>query len=203
MGGGVLGEAQAHKNSGQVHGSARFYVRSQFALAPVSHAAAALILRWRNSDRVRAWMFNDAMISAEQHKQWITRILQDENVRYRIFCFNGRPIGLVSFTEIDRIQRRCSWGFYIGENNVPKGMGTALGYWALNDAFTSLEFLQEITGEVLGSNSNSLALHNRLGFVANGTRTMQRHGKTEEVVLFVLSREAWANTEGQIAERLF
>jgi UDP-4-amino-4,6-dideoxy-N-acetyl-beta-L-altrosamine N-acetyltransferase len=179
------------------------FVRSQFMLVPLSKAFTDLVLRWRNSDWVRGAMFNDAVITAEEHQKWIARILQDRNVRYGVFCFNGLPVGLAYFTQIDRVRGHCSWGFYLGEANLPKGLGTALGYCALEDVFASMGFLQEITGEVLTSNPRSLVLHNKLGFVSKGFGTVERHGKAEKIVLFVLSRDAWSKARSFIAESLF
>ena len=177
--------------------------RFQFRLEPLSKAFTDVVLRWRNSDWVRGAMFNDAVITPEEHQKWIEGILHDRNARYRVFSFNEHPVGMVNFTQINRVRGHCSWGFYLGETNLPKGLGTALGYCALNDLFASVDFLQEINGEVLTSNPNSLVLHNRLGFVSDGFRTVERHGKAEKTALFVLSRDAWSKARPLIAERLF
>jgi RimJ/RimL family protein N-acetyltransferase len=109
----------------------------------------------------------------------------------------------VYFTDIDQARERCKWGFYLGTEGLPRGTGSALGYYGLSYAFAELPFVQEIVGEVLGTNLRSVTLHERLGFVEIGVMEATRNDRSEQIVSFALSRAAWTKAKRSVAERLF
>lgn len=162
-----------------------------------------MVFQWRNSPRIREAMLNDRPIAPEEHAKWLTRVLHDESVRYRVLFLDQAPVGLVNFTEINPEQERCNWGFYLGEQGLPKGTGTALVYYGLNYAFAEFPFIQEIIGAALCSNLPSIALHKKLGFIETGVGEVTRSNGVEKILSFTLSREAWMEIKLLVARQLF
>ena len=157
-------------------------------LRPVTAADSAEMLRWRNDAHVRRHVFEQDVIPKDVHSRWLDGILIDDTRAYFVFEQNGVACGIVGLTEIDRIAGSANWGFYTAPN-APKGSGTAMLRLALNHAFGPMG-LRRINAEVLGFNTASLHLHDKLGFVRTGLR--QRHqlgdGTFHDVVLFAKTR---------------
>lgn len=118
---------------------------------------------WRNSDRVRAAMFSDGLISAEQQCVWFASLQGARDRCYLLYWQAGRRLGLVYFTGIDRIAGEAHWGFYIGAEDAPAGSGSRMCRLGLAFARDVLQ-LRQIIGEVLADNVRSQSLHLRLGF---------------------------------------
>lgn len=118
---------------------------------------------WRNSDRVRAAMFSDELISAEQQRVWFTSLQGALDRCYLLYRQAGRRLGLVYFSEIDRSAGEAHWGFYIGAEDAPVGSGSRMCRLGLGFARDVLQ-LRQIIGEVLADNERSQSLHLRLGF---------------------------------------
>lgn len=142
-----------------------------------------LILEWRNSERIRQAMFSDAIISKEDHYNWFNSLAKD-NAIYLIFEFQGQPVGVSNFKAIDPVHSRCLWGFYLGETNLPHGLGLVLGVHSLDYAFQRIN-IKKLCSEVLANNPISLSYHLRLGFALEGV--LKRHVKKGSGILDVFS----------------
>ena len=100
--------------------------REDYQLRPLQESDLEMVLSWRNSERVRANMYTDHIISLEEHQTWFKKIKDEPTVDYLICEFQNHPIGLVNFTNIDKNNNKCYWGFYLGETTTPLGGGGAL-----------------------------------------------------------------------------
>lgn len=161
------------------------------------------VLEWRNSNRIRANMFTDHCITCEEHQIWFDKVNQSKSDIYKIFEFQGRPLGLVCFTNIDRKNNRCHWGFYLGEENLPKGTGLLMGYLGVKYAFEDLG-IRKLCSEVFAFNISSIKFHKKLGFKEEGffSKHVFKSGNYEDVILFALFDEDWSknrlNLEGPL-----
>lgn len=150
-----------------------------------------LVLQWRNSDRVRYSMFSTHVITKEEHRNWYSN-LDYNSCRYLIFEYLQRPVGLVNFTEIDRYNYRCDWGFYLGETDVPPGTGLLMGYLGIEYAFTVLN-IRKLCSQVLANNETSVRYHHKLGFKDEG-QLLKHHlhnGVYVDVIMMALFKDDW------------
>lgn len=149
-----------------------------------------LVLKWRNSPRVSKEMYTDRKITWGEHVNWFKSCQTSKEVKNFLFYLEQEAIGVVSITDIDMKNKRCSWGIYIGEENAPKGSGTKMGYFALQYVFNDLK-LQKIWVEVLANNAVSLNFHKKLGFHVEGIfrRHILKSGRYEDVVRLALFKE--------------
>ncbi|WP_088187760.1 UDP-4-amino-4,6-dideoxy-N-acetyl-beta-L-altrosamine N-acetyltransferase [Desulfosporosinus sp. FKA] len=168
-------------------------VYRDYQLRPLEKCDLERVLCWRNSDRVRGNMFLDHIITREEHFAWFKRIQADNaNSRYMIFEFEGKPLGLVKFTDIDSQSARCKWGFYLGEEGLPPGTGLTMGLLGVEFAFYHLK-IRKLCSEVLAFNLRSINFHIKLGFSEEGRfiQHIWRNDRYEDIVYFALFKNDW------------
>ncbi|OPX88181.1 MAG: hypothetical protein A4E53_02127 [Pelotomaculum sp. PtaB.Bin104] len=160
-------------------------------LRPMQEFDLDRVLQWRNSDRIRANMFSDHIISEEEHLQWFKQLKKEQNA-YLVFQFNDRPVGLVYFTDIDRYNNKCFWGFYLGETGLPQGAGLLMGYWGLEFVFNDLK-IRKLCSEVFAFNTASIKYHKKLGFIEEVLLVKHREkaGQYVDTFIFSLSNDIW------------
>lgn len=163
-----------------------------FSLRSVEAADAELLLRWRNAESNRPFMYNTAPIELATHLRWLAAELANPQSRHLIFQQGDEAIGYASLTDITVQHRRCSWGFNLAETPQPKGSGARMLFYVADYAFTELG-LEKICSEVLSFNSASLRVHQRLGFASEGRRRrhIHRDDGVFDIELFALFADAW------------
>lgn len=166
-----------------------------YSLRPLIENDLSTVLEWRNSDRIRSNMYTNHVITIEEHHAWFRGTTDDDQSRYLIIEYRGKPVGLSYFTDMDRVNGTCLWGFYVGASDAPRGTGTVLGFLSMNFIFTQQQ-LRKACGEVLSFNEPSRRLFDRLGFVKEGCRRQHviKNGLCTDVILFSLLADEWLNT---------
>lgn len=166
--------------------------KQRVKLRKISEQDLQTILRWRNSDRVRANMFTDHIITMEEHRRWYDSVKENDNSVYLIFEYDETPHGLTNFININNSTKTCSWGFYLGNGFYHSGLGTILAYLSLDYAFLSLQ-MEKIYGKVLAFNTASIGLFLKMGFTKDVflENYILKNGAFEDVIRFVLLKDEW------------
>ena len=102
-------------------------------------------------------------------------------------------MGLLSLSEIDRINRRCSWAYYLGETDVRgAGLARSLELTVYAHVFETLG-LNKLCCEVLAFNDRVVALHEKFGSKVEGTlhQHVCKDGQFHDVVRMAMLREDW------------
>ncbi len=174
-------------------------MNGQFSLRAPLPQEQHVLHAWRNSERVRAMMKSDMLIAIETHRAWFEELASRSDRRVYMFEKQGVPIGVVQFADIDVSNRTCSWGFYLGEPDLPRGTGTMLGYMGLNEAFERLH-LRKVNAEVLASNVPSYKMHKKLGFHIEGCLRKQiwRNDRYEDLILLSIFDDEWRKWRNQL-----
>lgn len=178
--------------------------KSDFLLRPMNENDLDMVLRWRNSERIRSNMYTDHIISEEEHQNWYKSIKDNLTVSYNIFEYKGRPVGLVYYTNMDFKNLKTMWGFYLGETDVPRGCGSVMEYFALENIFERRGF-RKLCCEVFVFNSKVIKLHKKFGFDEEGffKQHVYKNGKYEDVVFLSLFREKWLQKKRELEQILF
>jgi len=132
-----------------------------------------LLLRWRNSERVRLAMTDQHVITPAEHAEWFAASLANPNRHHYVLECGTTPLGVVSLKRGEQ-QGFFEWGLYIGEPWAPGGSGALMGALALERAFTALG-AQEVRARVLASNAASLRFHEKMGFARFGSEERNGH----------------------------
>lgn len=136
----------------------------KFSLRPVTEADLRMLLSWRNHPQIRQKMYDQAVITWDQHLHWHQKVTADPSQIALIFTASGKPTGYVFFDLNQPSLSQCAkWGFYLAPESE-KGMGQMLGKTALSYAFSKLE-LDHLFGEVISTNLKSQRFHQQLGFI--------------------------------------
>ena len=178
--------------------------REDCFLRPMQESDLDLVLQWRNSDRVRRASYTDHIISRDEHLAWFERVRQDVRSAPFVFECETKPVGVVNLTDIDTDGGRCAWGFYVGAEDAPRGVGSAMGFCALEYAFENMG-LHRVVGEALADNEASVRYHRRLGFVQEGRFVdhVLKDGEYRDVISFAILEPGWRRIKGELSRRFF
>ena len=174
-------------------------------LRPLQESDLALILKWRNSDRIRQNMFHSGIISWQQHVAWFEHLQFREDQRVLLFLLSNNPLGVVNFTNINnRTENFCEWGFYIGCEEATKGSGLAMGILSLDFAFQKLG-VHHIIGQCFIFNRASSNYHEKLGFVYrdDSNKLFERDGTIFNVKQYELTVNEWGDKRKQLYREIF
>ena len=125
---------------------------SDFTLRAMRADDIDIVRKWRNLEQVKTYMFTDSDISKEEHKTWFDLTLLSDDSDYQIVEYQNKAVGLANAIKINKVAGNCSWGFYLGDSNYPKGTGTMLALLMLKHIFKTHP-IQTIYGEVFEFNT--------------------------------------------------
>lgn len=161
-----------------------------------------LMRSWRNAPEVRANMYTQHEISDAEHFAWWARTRQREDQKYFMYEREGKPLGIVGFMLIDRINSNCSWAFYAAPD-APKGTGSRMEFLALEYIFTTMN-LYKLHCEVLAFNAAVIKLHQKFGFQVEGILRQHHFVRNEYIDTYklgILAHE-WAMKRDEIFGKL-
>ena len=100
------------------HSTAQHSNRLQLRLARLDDAK--VLLEWRNNSLTRQASHNTALISEDEHIQWLTSILENENRKLYVAEIDGEPAGTV------RVDSE-KYGFELSWTVSPMRRGSGIG----------------------------------------------------------------------------
>lgn len=151
------------------------------------------VREWRNLPDVARYMYTDHHISEGEHARWFGDALDRPDRRYWIIELDGNSVGLANIVEISERHRRASWAFYLADPAVRgRGVGSFTERFMLRYAFEELG-LHKLCCEVLGSNEAVVAMHQKFGFVIDGTlrQHIWKEDHFEDVVTLSMTEDEY------------
>lgn len=151
------------------------------------------ILGWRSSPHVSRYMLTDVVYDLDRQYCWFDKISQSQNDLYWVIECNSKPIGIISLTEIDRVNRHASWGLYLGER-LEMPVGGLIPFYFYNYIFLVSDLgLHKLHGKVVQGNNSILKNHKICGYREVGVyrEHLLRNGEYLDVYLVELFREKW------------
>lgn len=164
-------------------------------LRPLRVEDAALTFAWRHSER--AALLNQGAGTVAQQAQWIASRPPAE-FNFVIETKQGRPLGMLSLTDIDRVNSRAEPGrFLIGDEAAARGLPAAAEATRLiyELAFERLG-LRRVYGTVAADNARMIKWQRYLGMVEEGR--LRGHyfidGRIQDAVCFGLLADEYRRT---------
>lgn len=151
-------------------------------------AQAEMVLRWRNTDTVRMWMFHRECIGTQDHLAYLEHLRGAPHAAYWMVVLpDGNPLGVVSLTRIDTENSNAYVGVYARPDQPVPGAGTLLMRCLHEVAFGAMG-LHTLKLEVLASNLRAIGLYTKLGYCREGVlrQFLSLDGKREDVVVMGL-----------------
>lgn len=161
-------------------------------LREATDADLAAMLAWRNQTANREVSNTSHVITPEEHAAWWARVQADPSRRVYVFEAQGRPLGVVSYFDLDPEHRTGAWGFYLDHETVA-AEGLAMTAWmqvmgeAIDQAFDVLG-LETLTGEVLAHNEPVRLMNRRFRFTEGTPQEREVDGRTISVIPISLAK---------------
>jgi len=149
------------------------------------------VLEWRTSEYVTAFMYTDIEKDLDNQRKWFKSISNDDTNYYWVIYSNDTPIGLISLNNIDRRNRKATFGYYIGDLNYSIIAGRIHPY-LYNYVFSELG-LNKLYAEVMDGNESMMKMHHYYGFTHTATfkEHVFKHGQFIDVEYFELLASTW------------
>lgn len=164
-------------------------------LKPIENSQLEMILAWRNAPHVRKMMFTQHLISNEEHCAWWNNLLHDQSESCRVYYFQGKPSGLVTYYNINPAEKECYWGFFMNNEQFVNqqellAAWLTLGKEAVTFAFNNL-LSKRLLCETFVYNETVLKFNHLIGFKKINSYQRTVSGKSVEVITMELTKSNW------------
>lgn len=159
-------------------------------LRPITMEDTDLIVKWRNSDRVRRNFIYQALFTKEGHENWMrTKVASGEVIQF-IICEKEteRPVGSVYFRDIDPVNKKAEYGIFIGEADAAgKGIGSETARLAVAYARDVMK-LHKLMLRVFADNTAAVKSYEKAGFVQEACLKDEffQNGKYRDLLLMAV-----------------
>ncbi|OCS89632.1 UDP-4-amino-4,6-dideoxy-N-acetyl-beta-L-altrosamine N-acetyltransferase [Caryophanon latum] len=153
-----------------------------------------MIMEWRMSPEVTKYMYTDPILTLDGQKKWFEAIQNDDTCRYWIIELdNHLPVGVLNLINIDYINQKCDWGYYLGSLEARgKGLARILECNILDYVFYELK-LNKLCCEVFSFNEAVVEIHKKFGSVVEGVYKdhIFKNGQFYDVVSMGITKHRW------------
>jgi UDP-4-amino-4,6-dideoxy-N-acetyl-beta-L-altrosamine N-acetyltransferase len=156
-------------------------------------------MHWRMLPEVTKYLYTDPQLTFNDQVTWFRKISKDPTAMYWIINFDGNDIGVLYLYDIDWINSRCGWAYYIGETGYRgSGIGSNLECNVYDFVFKELK-LNKLWCEVLANNQKVIELHKKYGSEIEGVlkEHIIKQGKPLDVVRMGITKNKWMNIRNQ------
>ncbi len=152
-----------------------------------------LVMEWRMRPYITKFMNTDPVLTMKKQKSWYDRIKDSDDQIHWIIRFNDLPIGEINVCEIDRVNSRCSWGYYVAEKDYRSLQLALYLEWSLYDYVFDVLGLHKLCNETWVENKHVVKLHQMCGGKEDGI--MREHvfknGAFHDVSVGSILAEEW------------
>jgi UDP-4-amino-4,6-dideoxy-N-acetyl-beta-L-altrosamine N-acetyltransferase len=145
---------------------------------------AELVRQWRNDISVRRWMYQDHLITPEEHERFLAGLAEDRRNRYWLVVRRGTPVGVVSLNRIDEANGNAYLGIYADPSGMARGNGAVLIACLRYAAFDMLG-LHTLKLEVVAENEKAVDFYRKHGFEQEGLLRafVCKDGRRQDVIV--------------------
>ena len=133
---------------------------SDLELTRFSDNNADIVLKWRNSERIRKNMLDDSIIKRVAHLNFLKNVNSDGSREYFVVKLGKIPVATLYFTGLGSSE--VTWGCYIGTEKMIPGLFVALAIIAIEYSFGYLT-TNVLISEVAKHNPTPAKLNRFLG----------------------------------------
>ncbi len=166
----------------------------------LQEADLALVMEWRMRPDITKFMNTDPRLTIEGQRRWFSGLQRDDSQIYWVIWLEDTPIGMIYLTDIDQVNQRCSWGYYIAVREK-RSLKLALYLeWSLYDYVFDVLGLHKLCNETFVENQPVIRLHQLCGSKQDGI--MRQHiykaGRFYDVAVGSILKEEWAEKKKSI-----
>lgn len=168
-------------------------------LKKIKHDNLEKIMNWRMDPQVTKYMYTDPKLTLKNQFEWYERIQNSPKEKYWMIVIDDTPIGVLSLTDIDVKNRRCSWAYYIGDTSFRgRGIAKTLECNIYDYVFETLK-LNKLCCEVFTFNDKVISLHEKFGSEVEGTlkQHIYKNGEFYDIVRMGITENKWSLIKSQ------
>lgn len=154
---------------------------------------AETLLRWRTDPVITRFMFTDIEDpSVERQRAWLAAMEQRRDFRHFIIAHEGRDVGYLSYSDIDRLHRRCSSGSYMAEERDRRKIAGFLHNFIMDYCFYGLG-MNKLVNYFMEGNDTVIRIQRVLKAREVGVlkEHVWKHGRFHDVHVFETLRSDW------------
>jgi len=155
---------------------------------------------WRNKPDVYRYMYTSPNLTLKDQQKWFDEKVTKDDNKYWIVSVDGEKIAYVSVYDIDKVNNRASWAYYIGSPSCNgKGIGSQIELNIIDYVFNNLK-LNKLCCEVFSFNTQVIKLHEKFGFEVEGVFKSHifKNDVFYDVVTMGLLLTDWENIESDL-----
>lgn len=145
------------------------------------------ILDLRNTPSIRKNMYNNQIITTQEHLNWIKTLENRKDCCYWGIYLNEQLVGSIDLTHIDTNKMFAEWGIFIDEYHP--GLGTIIGFLSMEHFIKDLHF-KTILAVVHEENKKAYHFYNvKFGYEKAPEYDIEKRG--QKFYGLILSDKRW------------
>lgn len=152
------------------------------------------ILIWRTDPEVSKYMYTDPQLTMDDQKRWYKeKVINGGDCKYWLVNVDNMNIGVVSLYNIDHVNKRCYWAYYIGESGfMGKGIGKLIELNIMKYVFDNMN-INKLCCEVFTSNDKVIKIHEKYGSKVEGVlrKHIFKNGEFHDIVTMGVLNDEW------------
>ncbi len=151
----------------------------------LSDSEREMVRLWRNNEIIMKWMYQDHLISFEEHANFINKLRDDNNNFYWLVKkTTGDYIGVISLNRIDLRNKNAYFGIYTNPESKLSGAGSLLIKSLKILAFDMVN-LHTLKLEVIAGNKRAIDFYEKSGFSEEGRlkEFVLKEGNWQDVII--------------------
>jgi UDP-4-amino-4,6-dideoxy-N-acetyl-beta-L-altrosamine N-acetyltransferase len=163
-------------------------------LRNITEADLEKIMNWRMQPSVTKYMNTDPVLTMAQQEKWLKEIRSDDTCKFWMIVADETDIGVLGIIDIDEQNKRCSWQWYIGNEDFRgKGIAKRIQLNIYDYVFYHLK-LHRLWNHILTFNEHVIEnVHKKVGYEVEGVMKdhVYKNGKFVDVTIMGITIDIW------------
>lgn len=158
-----------------------------------------MVMNWRMLPHVTKYLNTDPKLTIEGQRKWFNRVKEDDAQLIWVIYVDEVPAGVIQLMDIDRVNGKCSWGYYIAEVECRSLKLAMYLEWNLYDYVFDTVGLQKLCNETFVLNKEVIKLHTLCGSHEDAVLANEvcKNGQYFDVSVGSISADEWAEIKSK------
>lgn len=162
-------------------------------LRPIQENELEMIMNWRMQPEITKYMYTDPELTIEKQLTWFRSLKTKNDTFIFMIEVDSIPCGILNITNIDYINKRCTWGYYMAvkeKRSLPLAMSLE---WNLYDYVFDVLDMNKLIGEIFSFNKGVIGIHKKCGSSVEGVlkQHILKNGTFYDVTVAGILRDTW------------
>jgi RimJ/RimL family protein N-acetyltransferase len=159
-------------------------------------ADAEMLLDWRTRPEITRFMLTDIENDIEQQRRWLSACETRRDYEHFVMLRQGRPVGYLSYGQIDRVSRHCVPGTYLVLPPAERHLAAHSNSFILDYCFYRMGMNKAVFTIMAGNDHFIRAKHltgvRQIGILKDH---VWKYGRFHDLHMFEQTRAEWEATK--------